>query len=72
LIVEYNSWEKKEDLENTKEVVAEFKERVNAKVRQQEKLDIAEKRNFRRREILSSLLSSLVLTQYKILILDPL
>ena len=72
MIVEYNSWEKKEDLENTKEVVAEFKERVNAKVRQQEKLDIAEKRNFRRREILSSLLSSLVLTQYKILILDPL
>jgi len=72
LIAEYNSWEKKEDLENTKEVVAEFKERVNAKVRQQEKLDIAEKRNFRRREILSSLLSSLVLTQYKILILDPL
>jgi len=72
LIAEYNSWEKKEDLENTKEVVVEFKERVNAKVRQQEKLDIAEKRNFRRREILSSLLSSLVLTQYKILILDPL
>ena len=32
-IVEYDSWEKKEDLENTKEIVAEFKERINMEVR---------------------------------------
>ena len=44
-------WEKKEDLENIKEVVAEFKERLNAEVRQQKKLDIAEEKNFRRGEL---------------------
>ena len=37
-IVEYDSWEKKEDLENTKEIVAEFKERINMEVRRQKKL----------------------------------
>jgi len=31
--VEYDSWEKKEDLENTKEVVAEFEGKMNAEVR---------------------------------------
>ena len=30
---EHNSWEREEDLENAKETVAEFKERVNAEVR---------------------------------------
>ena len=35
-----------------KEVVAEFKGRVNAEVRRQEKLDIAEERDFRRGELL--------------------
>jgi len=33
-IVEHNTWKREEDLEDTKEVVAEFKERMNAKVRQ--------------------------------------
>ena len=31
--MEYNSWEKKEDLENTKEVVAEFKRRISTEGR---------------------------------------
>jgi len=31
--VEHNSWEKKEDLENMKELVAKFKERMSAEVR---------------------------------------
>ena len=31
--VEYDSWERKKDLENIKEVVAEFKGRVNVEVR---------------------------------------
>jgi len=30
---EYDSWEREEDLENTKKVVAEFERRVNAEVR---------------------------------------
>jgi len=33
-IVEYNIWKREEDLENTKEMVAEFNEKLNAEVRQ--------------------------------------
>ena len=50
-IVEYNSWEKKEDLENTKEIVAEFKERINMEVRSQKKLKMVEEKDFRRGEL---------------------
>ena len=49
-IAEHNSWKKKEDLENTKELVVEFKRRMEAEVRWQEKLDIVEEKNFRREE----------------------
>jgi len=38
-------------LKNTKEVVVEFKERINTEVRRQEKLDIAEERDFRKGEL---------------------
>jgi len=31
-MTKHDSWEKEEDLENTKEVVAEFEERVNTEV----------------------------------------
>ena len=50
-MVEHNSQEKEEDLENTKELVVEFKGRINVEVRRQEKLDLAEERNFRRGEL---------------------
>ena len=40
--MEYNSWKREEDLENVKEVVAEFKGRVNAEVRKQERIDRVE------------------------------
>ena len=49
--VEHNSWKRKEDLENVKEIVAEFERRVNIEVRRQEKLDRAEERDFRRGEL---------------------
>jgi len=39
-------------LENAKKVVAEFEVRLNAEVRQQEKLDITEERDFRRGKLL--------------------
>jgi len=39
-------------LENAKKVVAEFKERLSAKVRRQEKLDLVKEQDFRRRELL--------------------
>jgi len=38
-------------LENTKKVVAEFERRVNTEVRRQEKLDMAEKKDFRKGEL---------------------
>ena len=48
--MEHDSWKKKEDLENA-ETVEKFEERMNMEVRRQEKLDIAEERDFRRREL---------------------
>ena len=49
--VEHDIWEREENLKNMKEVVVEFEERMNAEVRQQEKLNTAEKRDFRRVEL---------------------
>ena len=34
----HNSWEKKENLKNTKKLVAEFERRINIEVRRQKKL----------------------------------
>jgi len=39
-------------LENAKEVVVEFEERINAEVRRQEKLDIAEERDLRKEKLI--------------------
>ena len=58
--MEHNSWEKEEDLENTREVVEEFEERMNTKVRRQEKLDIAKKRDFRREDLLEKYIAKLL------------
>jgi len=49
--VEYDSWKKKKDLENAKEMVAEFEKKLNIEVKRQEKLDMVEERDFRRREL---------------------
>ena len=50
-MTEHNTWERREDLGNVEEVLEEFKERMNAEVRRQEKIDIAEERDFKRREL---------------------
>ena len=49
--VKYNSWEKKEDLDYAKKLVAEFEGRMNAEVRRQKRLDLAEEKDFRRVEL---------------------
>ena len=49
--VEYDIWEKKEDLGNAKKALEKFERRMNAEVRRQEKLDIVEERDFRRGEL---------------------
>jgi len=50
-IVEYNTYKRKEDLRNTRKVVEEFKGRMSAEVRRQEKLDMMEEKDFRRGEL---------------------
>ena len=49
--VESNTWEKGEDLGNAREALEEFERRMNAEVRRQEKIDMAEKKDFRRGEL---------------------
>ena len=51
-MVEHDSWEKEEDLENIKKLVAEIEGRMNIEVRRQEKLDLVEEKNFRKVELL--------------------
>ena len=48
---EGDTWKRKEDLKNAREALEEFEERMNAEVRRQEKIDMAEERDFRRREL---------------------
>jgi len=50
-MVEYDSWKKEKNLENTKELVTEFEEKINTEVRRQKNLDLAEEKNFRRVEL---------------------
>ena len=59
-IAEHDTWERKEDLENAKEVLEEFKERIDAKIRKQEKLDRAEEQDFRRGELLGKLMARML------------
>ena len=49
--VEHDTWKRKEDLGNAKEVLEEFEKRMNAEIRRQEKLDRVEEQDFRRREL---------------------
>ena len=53
----------KENLENVKEVVAEFKQKLNTEVERQEKLDKIEERNFRRGELLEKYMVKILYKQ---------
>ena len=46
--VENDIWGKEEDLENAKEIIAEFGKRISTEVRRQEKLD---KQDYRREKL---------------------
>ena len=54
-MVEHDTWKRREDLGNVKEVLKEFKGRVDAEVRRQEKIDRAGEQNCKRGELLGSL-----------------
>ena len=45
---EGDTWERKETLKNAEEALEEFKGRMNAEVRRQERIDMVEERDFRR------------------------
>ena len=49
--MEYDIWEREEDLENIREAVGEFEGRMSAEIRRQEKLDRIEEKDFRRKEL---------------------
>jgi len=48
---EGDTWERKENLKNAEEALEEFEGRMNVEVRRQERIDIAEERDFRRGEL---------------------
>jgi len=50
-MAEGDTWERREDLGNAKEALAKFEERMETKVRKQERIDRAEERDFRRGEL---------------------
>ena len=49
-MVEHDTWEKKENLGNAREAVKKFEGR-STEVKRQEKLDMMEKKDFRRKEL---------------------
>ena len=48
---EGDTWERKENLKNAEEALEEFKGRMRTEVRKQERIDMAEERDFRREEL---------------------
>jgi len=58
--VENDTWEKKEDLGNIREALEEFEEKMNVEVRRQEKLDVAEEKDFRREELLGKFMAKIL------------
>jgi len=58
--VEHDTYERKEDLGNAREALEEFERRMNTEVRRQEKLDMAEKKDFRRRELLGKFMAKIL------------
>ena len=58
--VEYNTWESEEDLGNAREAIEKFEGRMNAEVRRQEKLDIMEEKDFRRRKLLEKYIAKML------------
>ena len=57
---EGDTWERKENLKNAEEALEEFKERMNAEVRRQERIDMAEERDFRRGELLGKFIAKML------------
>jgi len=59
-MAEHDIWERKEDLENTRETVEKFEERMSTEVRRQEKLDMMEEKNFKRGKLLGKYMAKML------------
>ena len=53
--------EERERLKNTKEAVAKFEERLSTEIREQEKLEIAKEKNFKKKKLLGKVYSKNVI-----------
>ena len=49
--VEHDIWERKKDLGNVREIIADFKGRISTEVRKQQKIEIVEEQDFKRGEL---------------------
>ena len=50
-MAEHNTWERKKDLRNAREMLEKFERRMNTEVRRQEKIDTVEEEDFRREKL---------------------
>ena len=50
-MAEGDTWERKKNLKNTEEALEEFEGRMSTEVRRQEKLNMAEEKDFRKGEL---------------------
>ena len=59
-MAEGDTWERKENLKNAEEALKEFEGRRNVEVRRQERIDMAEERDFRRGELLGKFMARML------------
>ena len=50
-MAEHDTWERKKDLRNAREMLEKFERRMNTEVRRQEKIDTVEEGDFRREKL---------------------
>ena len=62
-MAENNIQKKKKDLENIKEVVAEFERRISIEVKKQEKLNLVEEQDYRRGKLLEKYMAKMLYEQ---------
>ena len=53
-------WKRKENLKNVEEALEEFEGRMSTEVRRQERIDMAEERDFRREELLGKFIARML------------
>jgi len=57
---EGDTWERKENLKNVEEALEEFEGMMSAEIRRQERIDMAEERDFRRGELLGKFMARML------------